>query len=312
MNTNGLISSRDVSATGRVESNFFLRKGDTLPATSIVSPLTVLSPDATEQTVLSVTNDGTTKLLSQGFIDLEPEAGSVYIATESTNEDPAGLFIQPTLADGVGILRIYNGNESVHYDFSVSSIPGAGRSADDLQIFASSQAGIVQVLDVNVQGTVMLLGSDLNADGCIVQVNGPEGASRVFDEVYNPPPAFQMRVDPAASVALLYNSASSTSVAGSFKRYTLDAVPPFTEQNEIPSIFLGGTLPDQSNIGDTYGLQFQTVTAGSRVAIYNTNSDPSQPAPYTLAPVAGEVYWFVCNAQNEFIPVGTMTAMPLV
>lgn len=314
-NANGLVSSRAVCLNGSSASNIYLRKGDPIPTPSVTNNITIVNTSDDTSSEISQTGAGATVIYNSGTnIELQPANGDVVVSCNSTNAAPAGLAIIPqSPTEGLGFLKIYNGGLE-HWDFSVAEVSSAGRSAGDLQLFAASQAGIKRVLDANLQGSAILLGDDGNADGCIVQIAGVEGPSRLYDETYNPPPMLplQMKVDPAASVALLLDGTSSTTVKGSFKLFTLDAVAPGPEQS-YPSIYLGGVAdPGQivANVGDTYGIKFTSVTAGSRVGIFNP--DEPQTPDWTLEPVANEVYWFVCNVPNQFLPVGTMTPMPFV
>lgn len=71
MNLNGLIGSRDVSATGAVASNFFVRKGQ-----PIASPLVITSPDGTQLGEIAVNNNAEMSLNSEsGIVNIASDDG---------------------------------------------------------------------------------------------------------------------------------------------------------------------------------------------------------------------------------------------
>jgi hypothetical protein len=79
-NLNGLISSRDVAATGAVNSNFFVRKGDAIP-----TPLTLLSPDGTRTASIDVAN-------TSGNMTIAPDLSGARMRIGNGNN----LFISPS------------------------------------------------------------------------------------------------------------------------------------------------------------------------------------------------------------------------
>lgn len=185
-NTNGLISSRAVCSNGSSDSNLYLRPGDVVPTPVFITSVDVKSPNGNEDVIVSIDNTGLTIIAGTGEIDIVPAVGDVLVSTDSTNEIPAGLLIKPQNAEGLGFVRIFNGTESVHYDFSVASESSAGRTSELLQVFGASGAGIRQVLNADALGSEFLIGDSGTAGGTLVSVNGPLGASRVFDTLYNP------------------------------------------------------------------------------------------------------------------------------
>ncbi len=72
-NRNGLISSKDVAATGAVASNFFVRKGDPLQ-----SPLTLVSPDGSKVGTIAQNNNGNMVMYSDPAGYLYLGSGSVF------------------------------------------------------------------------------------------------------------------------------------------------------------------------------------------------------------------------------------------
>lgn len=95
-NANGLLSSRDVAATGAYDSNFFVRKGEALV---LPSPLQIISADTTKVGTIAEANSGVMTLSTDAQIFLAPGVDSdVVIATEpsvATNE--CGITINRTL-----------------------------------------------------------------------------------------------------------------------------------------------------------------------------------------------------------------------
>lgn len=187
-NLNGLISSRDVSATGEVASNFFVRKGDPIPAPTLVSPVVIPNVANDETMVLTETTDGISVISNTGnSIQMQPASGDVFIVCDSTAATTAGLTVRPRDDDNAcAILRLETPNDAARYELSVSQTSTSGRSSNDLQIFSYYPGQVKLVLDANQQGNVVALGDANTVGGCQVMVNGPEGYSRVYDETYNP------------------------------------------------------------------------------------------------------------------------------
>ena len=189
-NDNGLISSLDLSATGAADSNFFLRKG--VPLT-VPTPLTIISPDTTEEATLSVDNGGSFVLTSNS-VAFEPENNFTVIVGNATGGG-AGLLVKP--ADQVseaGGISLFNGANSAtptYYTTYNASLNQGGLTAGNLMTYGYSGAGgsiINQISNYTVTGSQITLGSSNTIGGTVLSINGFLGPSRVFDEQYNPPP----------------------------------------------------------------------------------------------------------------------------
>lgn len=178
-NLNGLLSSRDVSATGEVASNFFVRKGDPIPAPTLVSPVVIPNQEGTQTMALSESNDGVAMISNTAQRD-------ILVQCPSTAAVANGLLVQPAQdPDACAILGLeVNGSK---FEMSVSQVAQSGRSSNDLQIF-SYPPGIEAklIFDANQVGSVVALGDANTVGGCQVMVNGPQNYSRVYDEIYNP------------------------------------------------------------------------------------------------------------------------------
>jgi len=206
---------------------------------AVVSPLVIKSKDGLSETSISVSNGG-------GITTITPPGGNVSeLILNSQSTITKELFVsdkltvQPPGPTGAGNITIGNGSNAANYGIFVASETGEGLVENDLMIYGyPSTGGDFLIMDANVQGTAIQLGSFLAPDGCNVQINGTQGVSRVFDGLYNPPPAgpFQIGIDPAAPFALLVDGTSSITVKGAIKYFTLDAVPPLSPGQEIPSI----------------------------------------------------------------------------
>lgn len=156
---------------------------------AITSPLIVKSADGLSETTVSVANNAITTVNTPNDLVITPVLGNmtinseVVVSTESDINAASGLRIAPSNTEGTGALFIQNGDNTAQYAFYVPAQAGGGLSEDDLQIWGYSNAGNQPVLDINVQGTAMLVGSQLQP--VQLQVNGPDGPGRVYDDRYN-------------------------------------------------------------------------------------------------------------------------------
>ncbi len=128
-NTNGLFSSRDVSATGDADSNFFVRVGDPI---AVPSPLQVVSSDATKVLTISEANNGTATIeTTTGAIVL---GGSTSVATVVQVGGTAGtgrvydeIYNRPQLAE---VLNANNSAGSNQINMNSRKIINLGTPTD--------------------------------------------------------------------------------------------------------------------------------------------------------------------------------------
>jgi len=217
-NTNGLLSCRDVAATGEVDSNFFIRKDEPLIVTS---PLVIQSPDETKEAILSVDDDNGALTITSQSIVLNPDDNFTVVVGNATGGG-AGLAVKPDdQVNGVGGISLFNGSDSAtptYYTTYNASITAGGLSAGHLQTYGYSGAGgsiVNQISDCTVTGSQITLGSSNTIGGTVVSINGFLGPARVFDEQYNLPPT----AAPIATTQIAATFSSSTltnNVVGSF------------------------------------------------------------------------------------------------
>ena len=75
-NTNGLISSKDVCATGAPGSAFFVRKGDPI---AVPSPIQVVSADGTDTLTIAESNAGDATISTSGNVNVTGGPLNKYI-----------------------------------------------------------------------------------------------------------------------------------------------------------------------------------------------------------------------------------------
>lgn len=133
MNTNGLVSCRDVSATGAVDSNFFIRKGQPI---AVPSPFGIVSQDGTKTTTISVENSGDTIVESVSTIALDAGTGVTLFRSPDTSQ-----FLEVSVYDGGQVnltapsLAVYSGSGATAFfapdassAFEVSVLDGGAAS----------------------------------------------------------------------------------------------------------------------------------------------------------------------------------------
>jgi len=272
-NDNGLISSLDVSATGAIDSNFFIRKGEIIP---VPNPLEIISPDTTKVATLSVDNGGSFVLTSNS-IALEAENNFNIIVGNATGGG-AGLLVKP--ADQVseaGGISLFNGAFSAtptYYTTYNASLDQGGLTAGNLQTFGYSGAGgsvINEISNYTVTGSQITLGSSNTIGGTVLAINGFLGTSRVFDEQYNPPPVpapvtivpmGQQTVGNFLVNNVVQSLGINVTVTGTYY-VVLKVSVGFSDGSIVPSIPAGGIL--QAWVKDTT-TSTQSVS-GSEIAV---------------------------------------------
>ena len=158
-NRNGLISSRDVAATGAVASNFFVRKGE-----PIESPLVINSPDGTKSAIVAESNAGQMTIGTEsGIVNVISDDGVsanflfsnndalevVGLNTALLESYNSGLQIiagttQASVKVGAGALgRIYDTVYNPTYVISLLNDNTSGNIAYDVS--ATRAAGVYQV-----------------------------------------------------------------------------------------------------------------------------------------------------------------------
>jgi hypothetical protein len=200
-NNNGLLASSDVASTGDPNSVYFVRKGE---AITVPSPFRIISPNGAEIGSISEANNGVMTLQTDSDINLVP--GSGYASVVADGGANKGLVVKPlTEATGVASITLKNGATATtptYYTLYNASVAGGGLDSGDFQLFGYSGAGfntIREILDCKPDGSQIDMGDGSIAGGAVVNVNGSSGLSRVYDGVYNKPPA---PIIPPAGVSL--------------------------------------------------------------------------------------------------------------
>jgi hypothetical protein len=188
-NVNGLIGCGKTTNTGDPESNIYLRKGDPLPAPIVVSPLIVesISGDMME---ITVDDAGTTLFLGTAETVIQPaqEDGVVQIKTDR------GVTITPQTSNGNASMTFANGEDSTvltSYAITNAGTNAEGLVAGTLEIYGYSEPDYTvsrRCIACSPLGDRITLGSDATVGGSIVEVDGAQGVSRVYDPLYNPVP----------------------------------------------------------------------------------------------------------------------------
>lgn len=227
-NTNGLIGSRDVNSTGARNSNFFLRKGAPIESPlQILSPdrtkigsirenddgslliqsgfasivlyapngdVALLSPDSTKVSSLSTDNNGSLVLLSNS-VSLQPANNFAIVTSDGNGGNGRGFLVKPAnQINGIGAISLYNSSyytlTPTYYTTYNSSVTGNGLVIGNLQTFGYKNGSIgKQITSFVPDGSSAVLGDDSIVGGTVVSVNGSLGLGRVFDTLYNLPPA---------------------------------------------------------------------------------------------------------------------------
>ena len=256
MSTNGHISSSDVAATGDVNSNFFLRKGQPL---TVPSPFVIESPDETKEAILSVDNDNGGLTITSQAIILNPNDNFTVVVGNATGGG-AGLSVKPDdQVNGVGGISLFNGSDSAtptYYTTYNASITAGGLTAGHLQTYGYSGAGgsiVNQISDFTSDGSSATFGEDV-VGGAVVSINGSLGLSRVNDPLYNPVP-------PTTVVTTVYTSGQTLN-AGVSTPATPLMIQPGNYQFQVALI-----------LSNAPGSTISLPAGGSITAVY-------QPVPF--------------------------------
>lgn len=149
-NSNGLFSSKDVSATGDPDSVFFLRNGVPI---AVPSPFQVDSPAGNSVLTISESNTNVATISNMGDIGVECLSLNKYINLTSRE-----TRVYPTASQvgAPGALSIHNA-DGTHYTTYVGGTTGGGLTQDHLETFAyPSGGGIIKCIDVAPNGQVNL------------------------------------------------------------------------------------------------------------------------------------------------------------
>lgn len=159
-NQNGLFSSRDVAATGAVDSNFFLRKGQPI---AIPSPLQIISPDGLKTGSIGVGNDSTLAIINNNNGATQ---GGIFLECAISTQSDVIVVSHPATEAAGGI--IVNNMAGAGYDEAASYYCDLDGAA-----LVSSSMGAVR------------LGNSSFANP-VVEVVGSAGTGQVYDTVYKP------------------------------------------------------------------------------------------------------------------------------
>lgn len=186
-NTNGLISCRDVAATGDADSNFFLREGESLV---VPSPLVIESPDTQTQATVSLDNNGVLLMVTDE-IQIQ-SLNNFTVVIGDAGGGGGGFATRPfnTQTEPGGI-SIFNGSSSAiptYFTTYVASVSGGGLTAGHLQTYGYVGAAVKEIIDFSSDGATATVGDSGTVGGSVLSVTGPQGLSRVFDSKYNPVP----------------------------------------------------------------------------------------------------------------------------
>ena len=211
-NRNGLISSKDVSATGAVNSNFFLRKGAAITAPTLVSPVSVISQDGTQRGTIAQNDNGNMILypppakglfLGNGLVSFPSPDNSSASSITTTN------LGQMVIASGVSDLSLHPGTGTT-YLLSSDTNTSTRLAMANGGPFTIACGG----------NDTVVVGEGTSSAGAVLQISGSAGVGRVYDDKYNTLPASVVSIAPA-----IYTTASSLSAGTLTQPITPDVVP---------------------------------------------------------------------------------------
>lgn len=339
MNSNGLLSCRDVAATGAVASNFYVRKGDPI---TMKSPLVIVSPNGADTATISEANGGVLSVAAPNNIVLECEGAvvmnpgegeSVVINGQAGNEAPVGLVminsqapaeqaevaadatgslllssslgsvvakgivsVVPQTEDTNAALQIRNGFNSTApamYKVWNPTVTAAGLTAGQLSLFGYAPDPH-RILQIVPDGSAVSVGDDGTVGGAVLEIAGDQGMSRVYDALYNPPPASGTG---AVIVALAGNFAYSDGVITTF------TVP------KTGSYMLQVELIQGSGAG-ALNLNGALETQGVRMLLQNNTAIPPALLPETsMVATYGQVTAFADVGPGDY---GSLTLNKVV
>lgn len=203
------ISNANDGADGRIFLNC-ANAGDSKVVLNVKPP----ASSASGIQITNVTNaSGQTASINAGVDgSLELSSSTNAVRVRAQGGDGNGLIVAPfDETTGVSALNIRNGTSSANpsnFVFYNSSATGGGLTAGDLMLFSYEGANINRCLDVAPSGGAISIGDGGTVGGCVVNVNGTLGESRVYDSLYNAPPAFQL--------INTYNTTLTTSTSPTF------------------------------------------------------------------------------------------------
>jgi hypothetical protein len=150
--------------------------------------------------ITNVTNASAQTAFVNAGVDgaLQLNATNNIIRVSAHGGDGTGLVVAPAdETNGISALNIRNGLTSDNPSNFVmynASATGGGLTEGHLQVFGYTNNGatIREVMDCTPVGDAITLGDGSTAGGCNVGVNGTLGVGRVYDTLYNTPPAFQL------------------------------------------------------------------------------------------------------------------------
>lgn len=179
-NLNGLISSRDVAATGKVASNFFVRKGE-----AIQSPLLIKSSDGTQTAGIYCNNNGNMVIASDSDGIMYLFSGDGAVQFYSPNQSKSGavavnnggdMIILPGISGelylGLGNVYFASPNQTQNAQLVVANNGDTGlyQSGAGSTLFLGGSSGRVALASLDATP--------------VVQIGTQNGT--VYDTVYNP------------------------------------------------------------------------------------------------------------------------------
>jgi hypothetical protein len=319
-NTNGLIASSDVASTGDPNSDFFVRKGQ---AIAVPSPIQIISPNGNE--VGSITEDNTGRMIlsTDSDVSLVPGSGTVSVVADGGANK--GLVVKPaTEATGVASITLRNGATATtpsYYTLYNASVAGGGLTSGNLQLFGYSGSPTVirEIFEFNPTGSSLALGDSSTVGGANVFVQGTLGAGRVYDTLYNIPPAppapvafnevFTWTTDMTSGQNLTTFTIPAT---GLYMLYTyIDLTSASLATNDVNNFFVNFLL-----YGDPSHSALVVPQTQSQIASFSMTKAPSTNFGYVstqiIMPLANNTYepnqrYKFAKSQNGGYTGGTVT-----
>jgi hypothetical protein len=179
-NTNGLLASSDVCATGDPESNFFVRVGDPIV---VPDPLQIISPNGQEVLSIGINNagqanmtnaGGTLGVVAQDNLVLSSTTGNTAITTN-------GLLITSVgnenhnITGSVSITASAGETHNITGNFGVTASAGETHNiTGNLGMTATGTGSVISSGNMTIGGqNVFLNGVNVNANGAIIARPAP-------------------------------------------------------------------------------------------------------------------------------------------